>query len=324
MHLKGEAGLQRAIKILKRGGIGAIPTETVYGLAGSAYDEAAISAIYTIKKRPFTSPLIVHTDAFERILDFVGGIPPKAKALAKAFWPGGLTLLLPKKSIIPPLATANLPTVGVRIPAHPLTRKLLQNLPFPLVAPSANPFGGISPTTAEHVGEQMGDCLDFILDGGPCSLGVESTIIAFPGGISTLHRHGAIPMEAIEKIIGPLEIHTKKSPNRRESLASGMTEHHYAPQTPLYLGALPAHLKEKKKAVGFLNFKKMRPDFLPNQQWILSSSGDLQEAAHLLFSTLHAMDRVGFAGIVAEKVPDIGIGKAINDRLLRASRKKKL
>ncbi|MBC7451992.1 MAG: threonylcarbamoyl-AMP synthase, partial [Cytophagales bacterium] len=183
-----------------------IPTETVYGLAGNAFSSYSVSEIFRIKKRPSFDPLIVHTHSIDSLADFVTEIPEQAHMLAKAFWPGPLTLLLPKKDSISDLVTSGLDRVAIRIPNHPLTLELLRMLPFPLAAPSANPFGYISPTTAQHVADQLGKDIEYILDGGPCTIGVESTIVGWENGKATILRVGGLSIEAIEAVIGKVEV----------------------------------------------------------------------------------------------------------------------
>ncbi|MCS6796546.1 MAG: L-threonylcarbamoyladenylate synthase, partial [Raineya sp.] len=200
-----------AEKLLRNNQLVAIPTETVYGLAGNAFSEEAVAQIFAVKNRPTFDPLIVHSDSLEKIKNFVSDFPEKAMILAQKFWAGSLTLLLPKKSIIPDLVTAGLPTVAVRIPKHPLTLQLLQRLDFPLAAPSANPFGYISPTTAHHVAEQLGEKIPLILDGGICSVGVESTIVGFEGDKAIIYRLGGISVESIQETIGEVEVKTHSS-----------------------------------------------------------------------------------------------------------------
>lgn len=200
----------KAVEILNREDVVAIPTETVYGLAGNIYSEKAIKKIFQLKQRPLFNPLIVHVHSLAQAEEIVTQIPEKARLLAKAFWPGSLTLILPKKDTVPDLVTAKKDTVAVRIPGHPVTLELLKNLNFPLAAPSANPFGSISPTQASHVANYFEDGLSLILDGGNCENGIESTIIGFEDDKPVLYRLGSIALEEITNEVGEIEIKNKK------------------------------------------------------------------------------------------------------------------
>ncbi|MEM8907801.1 MAG: L-threonylcarbamoyladenylate synthase, partial [Bacteroidota bacterium] len=226
------SAIAKASEILRNEDLVAIPTETVYGLAGNIYSELAIRKIFQLKQRPLYNPLIVHLPAVERLADIVSSVPEQARLLAEQFWPGPLTLVLKKKSIVPDLITAGKDTVAVRVPNHPLTLQLLEDLDFPLAAPSANPFGSISPTNPNHVKNYFDGQLRMILDGGACQKGIESTIIGFEKEQAILYRLGSIPVEEISKVIGPIQVKNKKekAPN-----APGMLSRHYAPRTPTYL-----------------------------------------------------------------------------------------
>lgn len=305
-----------AAKVLREGGLVAIPTETVYGLAANALDPQAVLGIYEAKQRPSFNPLIIHTDSLDKVLGWVVDLPPLANALADTFWPGPLTLLLERKDTIPDIVTAGLPRVGVRIPQNPLTLALLAELDFPLAAPSANPFGYISPTTAQHVAEQLGDKVDYILDGGPAQVGIESTIIGFaPEEAPTLYRLGGIAIEEVEEICGPLQRLTlSENPQ-----TSGMLKSHYAPRVDLHLGDLKELIAEfGTEKVAILSFREAIPGISPQYQRQLSPSGSLREAAQNLFSTLRELDQLPVQHILAEGVPARGLGLAINDRLQRA------
>lgn len=229
--------VQQAAILLKEGKLVAIPTETVYGLAANALDPHAVTQIFAAKKRPFFDPLIVHISGISEVEKYAVSIPGTALKLARALWPGPLTLLLPKKEIIPDIVTSGLDTVGLRVPAHPLTLALLKNLPFPLAAPSANPFGYISPTTAQHVADQLGDSISYILDGGPSTVGIESTIVGFEGEDIIVHRLGGTSLEALEEITGT-EVQLRLN-NSSHPVAPGQLTSHYAPQKPFMLGSLP-------------------------------------------------------------------------------------
>jgi L-threonylcarbamoyladenylate synthase len=305
--------VQHAAGLLRNGEAVAIPTETVYGLAANAFDEAAVLKIFSIKQRPSFDPLIVHVARREDVQHVVREIPPGAEALMDAFWPGPLTLVLPKHAGVPDLVTSGLDTVGVRMPAHPLTRQLLEELEFPLAAPSANPFGYVSPTTAQHVADQLGDKVPYILDGGACSVGVESTIVGWDNGRWHLYRPGGIALEDIEAVIGRVEPAVKHV----LPVAPGMLASHYAPRKPVHVGDVPALLRRfAGRAVGVISF---RTEYPGHRCEVLSESGDLAEAARHLFAVLRDMDASDCAVIVAEEFPNEGLGRAINDRLRRAA-----
>jgi L-threonylcarbamoyladenylate synthase len=303
-----------AKQLLEEGKVVAIPTETVYGLAGNAFNVAAVAQIFAVKKRPSFDPLIVHTHSIESVKDFVTEIPEQALQLAKAFWPGPLTLLLPKKNIIPDLVTSGLERVAVRIPNHPLTLELLKSLNFPVAAPSANPFGYISPTTAQHVADQLGNEIAYILDGGNCTIGLESTIVGWEDGKATVMRVGGLSIEAIEKVIGPVRVLEVSSSN---PAAPGMLKSHYAPNIPMRVGNIQELISEyPSKKIAILSFQKAYPTVYKN--YILSSKGDISEAAQHLFSAMRSLDTSDADIILTEYVPSTGLGIAINDRLKRA------
>jgi len=294
----------------------AVPTETVYGLAGNAYDQATVAKIFHIKQRPSFDPLIVHVACLEQLHTFVQTIPAKALALAHHFWPGPLTLLLEKKPLISDLVTAGLPRVAVRIPQHALTLQLLQQLSFPLAAPSANPFGYISPTTPQHVQAQLGAFIPYILDGGPCPIGIESTIVGFEGEQAVVHRLGGISVEALEQVVGPVR---RTCASDALPSAPGGLKSHYAPRKPFSLGTPAALLaRDTLQHVGILAFDQYYPHVPRHHQVLLSATGSLEEAAKRLFAALRTLDALPVTHIVGTLVPDRGLGKAINDRLQKA------
>ena len=304
----------RAGKILESGGLVAIPTETVYGLAGNALNEEGVSRVFLVKNRPSFDPLIVHVSGSERLREFAEEIPAVAERLTEAFWPGPLTILLKRKNIIPDLVTSGLERAGFRCPAHPLTLELLRNLPFPLAAPSANPFGYISPTTAGHVEEQLGSKIEYILDGGPCTVGIESTIIGFENDQPVLYRHGGIGIEALEKFVGKIRLQLSSGGGPS---APGQLISHYAPRKKLILGNLSLLIEQfKNEKYGVLSF---RADYGVKFQRVLSSGGDTSEAARNLFRFMRELDASPVDFILAETAPEEGLGSAINDRLTRAS-----
>jgi L-threonylcarbamoyladenylate synthase len=312
--------IEKAIAHLKAGNLVAIPTETVYGLAASALNEQAVANIFKTKNRPFFDPLIVHVADLASAKKYVKEMPAEAELLFNTFSPGPLTILLPKNNTISDLVTAASPLVAIRIPRHPLTLQLLTMLDFPLAAPSANPFGYVSPTTASHVFDNLGGKIPFILDGGACEVGLESTIVGIENGKWKLYRQGGIPQEEIECITGPLGT-PEKSPQKE---APGMLDSHYSPKKPLLLGDLTslAHFN-KGKRIGFLTFNEPPPSAFREQVClILSPNSNLHEAANKLFASLRLLDLSDVDVIVAELVPDEGLGRAINDRLKRASVKR--
>ena len=312
--------ISNAIHLLQEGELVAIPTETVYGLAGNALNVSAIAKIFSVKNRPSFDPLIVHVASLEKAKEFVKEIPEKANQLTSRFWPGPLTILLQKKNQIPDLVTAGLNTVGVRCPDHPLTLALLQKLSFPLAAPSANPFGYVSPTTPAHVNEQLGDKIGYILDGGPCQVGIESTVIGFESETPVIYRFGGLSQEKIESIIGKVNTKTYSTSNPK---APGQLASHYSPGKRVILGN-PMDLSKKYKAHSFgaIVFQKLIQEIDPQNQIVLSPSGNLEEAAQNLFSALRQLDKMEIELILAEEVPDVGLGRAINDRLRRAASNK--
>lgn len=309
------ADLIRVKDLLIAGQLVAVPTETVYGLAANALDPAAVAKVFEAKGRPSFDPLIIHVPNAQQLERYVAKIPKQADQLINHFWPGPLTLVLPKKDIIPDLVTAGLDSVGVRCPDHHLTHQLLRQLDFPLAAPSANPFGYVSPTTAAHVQEQLGNKIPYILDGGPCKVGIESTIIGFETDKPIIYRRGGISNEAIERVIGPVEsrLHSTSNPK-----APGQLQSHYAPKKPFLLGDIDHLLSTVKgKKVGILRYKESSNK--DENEIVLSPTENLSEAAQNLFSALRQLDNMNIDLIIAEKVPDIGIGRAINDRLTRAA-----
>lgn len=304
-----------AKEFLLKGKLVAIPTETVYGLAGNALDERAVLSIFEAKNRPSFDPLIIHTDSIEKLKGFVTEFPALAEDLAAAFWPGPLTLLLPKKSVIPDLVTSGLDQVAVRIPNHALTLQLLSELDFPLAAPSANPFGYISPTRPEHVNAQLGEKIPYILDGGECGVGIESTIVGFVNNVPVIYRLGGLAISEIEKITGKVRIMPHSTSNPK---APGMLKSHYAPRKPFFIKTRE-ELMNADSDIGCLLFDKVTIGHELMYHKTLSETGDLAEAAQHLFSYLRDLDSLPVREIWAEKVPEYGLGLAINDRLKRAA-----
>ena len=306
--------IKRAISLLKAGELVAIPTETVYGLAGNALNSAAVAKIFDAKNRPHFDPLIIHVPGLEAVGQYAADIPDQARELAGRFWPGPLTLVLPKKDHVPDLTSAGLDTVGIRCPDHPLTRQLLKELPFPLAAPSANPFGYVSPTTAQHVDQQLGSRISYILDGGSCDVGIESTIVGFEDSRPGIYRFGGLSMEAIEAVVGPLQTRAHSTSNPR---APGQLKSHYAPGKRVILGKISTlRTQPEYQNAAIISFQT---DYEARYQIVLSRAGSLHEAAHNLFSALRQVDAFPVDVVLAEPVPNEGIGRAINDRLSRAA-----
>lgn len=307
----------KAAALLREGRLVAIPTETVYGLAGNALSVEAVTNIFVAKNRPHFDPLIVHVLGTDAVGDYAEKIPDQAFELMKRFWPGPLTLLLPKKKIVPDLVTAGLDRVGLRCPDHPMTLALLHALPFPLAAPSANPFGYVSPTRPDHVNDQLGDDVAYILDGGECKVGIESTIVGFEKGAPCIYRLGGLRVEDIESITGRAQVNANSVSNPQ---APGQLESHYSPRKQVVLGDIPALVIEhRSRAVGVLSFTKLNLSGAIKKEIVLSPSGDVNEAAQRLFSALRELDRSKIDIILTELVPDMGLGRAINDRLRRAA-----
>jgi L-threonylcarbamoyladenylate synthase len=311
--------ISKAIALLNAEELVAIPTETVYGLAGNIYSEKAIKSIFETKLRPFFNPLIVHIPSIESLENIVAYVPEKAKLLADAFWPGPMTLVLKKKDTIPNLITAGKNTVAVRIPNHSLTLELLKKLDFPLAAPSANPFNRISPTKAEHVEAYFKDQINMVLDGGACEKGIESTIIGFDNDEPIIYRLGSTSVEAIESVVGSIKIQNKKE---KTPDAPGMLARHYAPKTKT---VLTDNLQEtiedfKGKQIGLLLYNDILNDEHINFKIVLSEDKNLEEAASKLYDALHQLDKQDLDIIIAERLPDYGLGKSINDRLNRATK----
>jgi L-threonylcarbamoyladenylate synthase len=309
--------IQQAAEIIKKGGLVAFPTETVYGLGANAFNSLAVARIFEVKGRPYFDPLIVHVASYPDLERLAIEIPSNAIKLMERFWPGPLTLVLLKKEEVPEIVTAGLPSVAVRMPKHPMALALIKASGCPIAAPSANLFGYVSPTTADHVRDQLSDQVDFILDGGPCEVGLESTIISFVEGEHRLLRPGGVPLEEIESVIGKVRVGSAK--NERPS-APGMFPKHYAPRTPILLDWHKEDLtKYRDRKVGLLAFQKSGASLKCSQVEVLSERGDLREAAANLFAAIRRLDSLGLDLILAESVPETGLGRAIMDRLRRAS-----
>lgn len=310
-----DKAIARAGELLRAGRLVAFPTETVYGLGADATNDRAVASIFEAKGRPTFNPLIVHVGSADEARRHAR-FPAEAEALAKAFWPGGLTLVLPRLPDTPVslLVSAGLDTVALRVPAHPLTQKLLRAAGRPIAAPSANASGEVSPTRAEHVMESLGgaEALALILDGGPCPLGLESTVIGFPdGGAPTLLRPGAVTREAIEKVLGRKLAEADAAAGEAGRSSPGQLASHYAPRAALRLDAAGPQEGELWLAFGA---------DAGGAAMNLSPSGDLTEAAANLFAMLRALDAEADGHAIAvAPIPHAGLGEAINDRLRRAA-----
>jgi len=300
--------INKAAEILKEGGIVAIPTETVYGLAGNAFDETAVAKIFAAKERPFFDPLIVHIAEFDELEELAAEIPKNAKILAEKFWPGPLTLVLPKKDRVPNLTTGGLSTVAVRMPKKQIARDIIKLAGFPLAAPSANMFQHLSPTNAEHVFEQLGGRIDGIVDGGACEIGIESTVIGFENETPIIYRPGGVTMEMLAEL-------QPKQTSPANHPSPGLSEKHYSPNTSLYL-ELPNEIPPNSGLLAFGELPRNSGEFAKILN--LSENSDLIEAAANLYGMLHKLDSCGLSKIFATLLPKTGLGNAINDRLLKA------
>lgn len=315
--LATDSAILSAARILRQGGIVAFPTETVYGLGARIHEPQAVARVFEVKGRPRFDPLIVHISRASD-LHSVAWSNDLANRLADVFWPGPLTLVLPKKESVPDIVSAGLSTVAVRIPDNDVALRMIDLAGHPVAAPSANPFGRISPTAASHVEQNMGLAVDMILDGGPCRIGLESTILAIDReNRPTLLRHGGIPVRDIEKIIGPVFL-----PKSGDTVVRvpGMLPGHYAPRTPIQI------LKDRRLApienderIGLLALTRPEGNFGYRTVEALSRAGDLREASANLFAAMHRLDAAGLDLIHCEPVPESGLGTAIMDRLRRAA-----
>jgi len=310
-----------AAAVLRDGKLVAFATETVYGLGANALDERAVAKVFEAKDRPRFDPLILHVPSMDCIDDLVTEFPDAARQLADCFWPGPLTLVLPKSVTVPDLVTAGLGTVAIRIPDHPQALDLLQQAGVPVAAPSAIPFGQVSPTTAAHVAEQLGERIDYILDGGPCRVGVESTVLQMAGDTPLLLRPGGLPAEDIEAIVGPVRIPDPAAhPSAQAQPAPGMLPRHYAPRTPLTITRGPP---PDTKCCGLMSLGPIEETVAARfaAVEVLSAAGDLTEAAANFFAALRRLDAASVDRIFASPFPEAGLGRAINDRLSRAAEK---
>ena len=305
-----EEALERAAALIRAGKLVAFPTETVYGLGANALDAVAVEAIYEAKGRPRVSPIIVHVASAEMARGLVASWPPAAEALALRWWPGPLTLVLEKAPAIPDIVTAGLPTVGVRMPAHPVALELIRRAGVPIAAPSANRFTQLSPTRAEHVEESLGKAVELILDGGPTEVGIESTVLSLAQGTPRLLRPGMVVREDIEALIGPVEVTGRIENGAHPS--PGMHRRHYSPRTPLVLvsdGRLPLQGRG-----AYLWIRRPAP-----AAECVAMPAEGHRYAETLYDTLHRLDAQGFDWIAVERPPADPPWAAILDRLERAA-----
>ena len=308
-----DAQIAHAAELIRAGRLVAFPTETVYGLGANAFDPAAVERIYEAKGRPHSSPIICHVSDLAMLQQLVADWPHASQNLAEKFWPGPLTLVLPKTSAVPDLVTAGLPTVGVRMPAHAIALQLLKVAQVPITAPSANRFTQVSPTTAEHVRQSLGDRVDYIVDGGPCPVGIESTVLTLVGPTPVLLRPGGISRQQIEAVIGPVA--SAPDQDLGEAHASpGLHPRHYSPRTRLYLvenGEVPQQGRGAYLQLALLPRGSVSD--------VVLMPGNAAAYAAKLYSTLHLLDARGYDWIAVDAPPKVPEWEAVLDRLKRAA-----
>ena len=317
--------IEKAARLLLDGKVLAFPTETVYGLGADACNESAVQHIFEVKGRPPSNPLIVHLADIEQLPSIadLSQLSEERKEQLKAlqvFWPGPLSIILPKQSHIPDIVTAGFPTVAIRIPSHPVARALLAAAQIPVAAPSANPYMYVSPTSAQHVADQIGDKIPMILDGGCSQVGLESTVISLASDDLTLLRHGSITREMLEAVVGPLTTIQQSLEASTAAPSPGQHKKHYAPHTPVYR-IDQAEAYRSLDAVGFIGIEKHRQEheqFHFSKVSYLSDSNDLEEAARHLFSVMRDYDQAALDAIVIGSCSEDGIGAALSDRVSRA------
>lgn len=325
-HVKGAVlsaedseSIRLAGRIIRTGGLVAFPTETVYGLGCDAMNADAAAKVFEAKQRPQFDPLIVHIADPKQLNIVIESLPVPGRRLMDAFWPGPLTLVLPKQPAIPDLVTAGLSTVAVRMPDHPVAQAFIREAGTPIAAPSANPFGYVSPTTAQHVADGLGSKVDLILDGGPCPLGVESTIVSLAGPQPELLRPGSITIEQLRAVIGSIR---RSSAVNERPIAPGQLLRHYATRTPLTIlasvGTRPM-LNGDERAGLLIHSQAGDTDNRFAAVEVLSPTGDLKEAAHRMFAALRRLDSLGLDRIYVEPCKEEGLGVAIMDRLRRCA-----
>jgi len=317
---RGNHQIERAVEVLQAGGVVAFPTETVYGLGCDAENEAAIKRIFAIKGRPATHPLIVHLGDASDIASWSAEVPPVAWRLAERFWPGPLTIILRRSARVPDAVTGGLPTVGLRVPNHPVARALLRAVGCGVAAPSANRFGAVSPTTAAHVHEDLGEAVDLILDGGPCKVGLESTIVDLSSGAAAILRPGGVSREHLEEVLGESLPIREGGPVR----SPGQLQHHYAPQAAVVLTEVDqlATRAEALLARGLrvaVSTSEALVGLPPKVEQIPLPEAP-EDVARALYAALREVDRRGCDAVLITLPPEAGLGLAVADRLRRASR----
>ncbi|HAF69782.1 MAG: Sua5/YciO/YrdC/YwlC family protein [Acetothermia bacterium 64_32] len=315
----GPCDIDRAAGIIRAGGLVAFPTETVYGLGADALSAEAVARIFEAKGRPRFDPIIVHVASHKEAAMLWAEVPQLAWELMARFWPGPLTLVLPKSELVPGIVTAGLPTLAVRMPAHEVALELIRKSGCPIAAPSANRFGRPSPTRPEHVLDSLGGRIEAVLACGPTQVGIESTVLSLVEWPPRVLRPGGTPLEALREVVGELRVDPPR-PGPGALPSPGTFPRHYVPQTPLFLlekGAFKADEKLSRSRCGLLAFTGRWHGFAQVEQ--LSPSGDLREAAANFFAALHRLDAAELSAIVAEPVPEEGLGVAIMDRLRRAA-----
>ncbi len=308
--------VERAVTLLRSGEVVAFPTETVYGLGADAFNADAVAKIFELKKRPRFDPLIVHIARKESVAGLVRSVSPQAERLMDRFWPGPLTLIMEKTELIPDIVTAGLRTVGIRMPGHPVALDLIERLGRPIAAPSANPFGYMSATTARHVANLFDHRLPLILNGGPASYGIESTIVSVRDGSVCIHRHGSVSAEQLAGVVGKV---VEKEHDGTTCESPGELPYHYAPHTPLRIVRTSSEIKIGNSA--FLAFRQPQFPVRARHVRVLSAPGDMREAAARFFSSLIELDGTASEIIYAEAIPERGLGKAMMERLRKAAKK---
>ena len=320
-HPGAESDLRRSIRegadAIRNGGIVGFPTETVYGLGANAFDERAVSRVFEAKQRPYNDPLIVHVSDRGQLESVASSVSDIAGRLMDAFWPGPLTLVLPRSRAVPDIVTTGNPTVAVRMPSNPWALELIRLSKTPIAAPSANAFGRTSPTTARHVEEQLRGKYDVLIDGGACRVGVESTVLAAASGLPVVLRPGGTSRESIEEVIGAVRIAGDGTDIGKEIESPGMLPSHYAPRVPMSVVEDPSIYSEEPDA-GIILLGPSQTRF-SGKVSVLSRSGDLAEAATNLYQAIRRLDAAGTSKIIVQRFPDRGIGVAMNDRVSRAS-----
>lgn len=305
-----------ACDLLRKGEVVAFPTETVYGLGADALNPYAVAKIFEVKRRPRFDPIIVHVSDLDWVKRIVKQIPEEALWIAERFWPGPLTIILERNEKIPDIVTAGLPTVAIRMPSHPVAKRLIESFGSPIAAPSANPFGYISPTKASHVVKLLKDKIPLVIDGGDALFGIESTVISVDAGKIYIYRFGAITVEELSQF-GEIVVVT---PENKKCVSPGQLPYHYAPIRPLKIIRDPQQIENPSSS--FLAFKEPQGQVNAKYVKVLSRNGDLREAASNFFSYLMELDREDVDIIYAQKIPEIGLGRAMMERLKKAEKKR--